>query len=84
MVMRPRAKTKKAPSGRTALIVNTAPDCLASKAVCVCDRLNTGHSGVCSKKLGVVIAAPSAVFSVEENCQSVKSTSGEVAPCSRA
>ena len=83
MVTRPRARTKSKPSGRTAWIVSIAPVCRASAAVCVCVRLKTGHSGVCSKKLGVVSDTPAAVVSVDVNVQSVKSASALHGPFSR-
>ena len=64
-------------------MVNIAPVCRAKAAVWVCVRLKTGHSGVWSKKLGVVSDAPAAVVSVDANVQSVRSASALHGPFSR-
>ena len=64
-------------------MVSIAPVCRAKAAVWVCVRLKTGHSGVWSKKLGVVSDAPVELVRVLVNAQRVRSASALHGPCWR-
>ena len=64
-------------------MVSIAPVCRAKAAVWVCVKLKTGHSGVWSKKLGVVNAAPVELVRVLVNAQRLRSARALHDPCSR-